>query len=330
MQHFLKAPHFSPRRRALGPAIAGLVYLHAAGVWASNWPTRTVRIVVGYPPGSSPDMLARVLAVPLARVLGQSVVVENRAGANGVIGAQAVVVGDDHVFGIMPNAPLVTASLLNPKLSYAAGRDLLPISLLATTPFVLVAAANQPSDPKAFIAAARVAGDKWSYGSTGAGSAAHLGMEAIQRNAGWRAVHVPYQGNPGVVTALATGEIQMALLPPGLVTPQINSGRLHVIGLTGGRSVLMPSAPSLRDYNLKGVEVEGFVAAVSGRSMTQAQRMRLGRALSDIVQDATTRQKLFDIGWKAVGSAPDTLNSRIAQDTVSYGALIGTLGIAEK
>jgi tripartite-type tricarboxylate transporter receptor subunit TctC len=318
-------------RRTACTAIASLVLLPTlCTAQAANWPTRTVRIIVGYPPGSSPDMVARLLAVPLARTLGQSVIIENRAGANGAIGAQAVAAGDDHVIGIMPNAPLVTAPLLNPKLPYVPGRDLLPISLLATTPFALTTGAGQPADPLAFIAAARAAGDKWSFGSSGAGSAAHLGMEVIQRSAGWRAVHVPYQGNPAVVTALISGEIQMALLPPSAVQPFIAGGRLRVIGLTGSRSVLMPSAPSLREYGLRGVEVEGFLAAATGRAMAEAQRLKIARILESILQEAGTRQKLFEIGWKAVGSLPDALGNRIAQDASMYGTIIRMLGIAEK
>jgi tripartite-type tricarboxylate transporter receptor subunit TctC len=307
------------------------VCLPAVGLaGAAAWPTRTLRIVVGYPPGSSPDMVARVLAEPLARALRQSVIVENRAGANGAIGAQAVAAGDDHMIGIMPNAPLVTAPLLNPRLPYTPARDLLPISLLGTTPFVLATGGGQPADPRAFIAAARAAGDKWSYGSSGKGSAAHLGMEVLQRDAGWRAVHVPYQGNPGVVTALASGEIQLALLPPSVVLPHLSSDRIRAIGLAGSRSVLMPSAPSLREYGFKGAEVEGFLAAVAGRAMAEPQRLQIARVLAGIVQDAAVRQKLFEMGWKSVGSVPEALASRMAQDAAVYGALIRMLGIAEK
>ena len=321
----------SPGRRGACAVITGLLCLPMVGMsHAAAWPTRTLRIIVGYPASSSPDMVARVLAEPLARVLGQSVVVENRAGANGAIGAQAVSVGDDHMFGIMPNAPLVTAPLLNPRLPYTPGRDLLPISLLGTTPFVLVTGSSQSADPQAFFAAARAAGNKWSYGSSGAGSAAHLGMEVIQRDAGWRAVHVPYQGNPGVLTALVSGEIQMALLPPSVVLPHLSTGRVRVIGLAGGRSVLMPSAPSLREYGFKGAEVEGFLAAVAGRAMAESQRLLIARALAGILQVASVRQKLFEMGWKAVGLGPEALGSRMAQDSAVYGAIVRMLGIAEK
>lgn len=318
-----------PSRRTLCAAMASFAALPHA-VRAADWPTRTVRLIVGYPAGSSPDMVARLLSEPLARALRQSVIVDNRAGANGAIGAQTVAAGDDHTIGIMPNAPLVTAPLLNPKLPYAPGSDLLPVSLLATTPFVLATGARQPADPLAFIAAARAAGDKWSYGSSGTGSAAHLGMEVIQRGAGWHAVHVPYQGNPGVLLGLASDEIQMALLPPSLVLPHLAGGRLRAVGLAGSRSVLMPAVPSLKEHGLKGAEVEGFLAAACGRALAERHRAHLARVLAGIVQDSAMRQKLFDMGWKAVGSAPDALGSRMAQDAALYGTIIRTLGIAEK
>ena len=197
------------------------------------WPTKPVRILVGFPGGSTPDMAARTLAEPLSKVLGQPVIIENKPGASGNIAADQVAKAiDDHTLGVVINGNLTSARLLNPKLAYDPAKDFTPVSLLTTAPLVLVAPTSLPSG-SAFFDAARNGGNKWNYGSVGNGSVGHLGMELLKSKAGdLQAVHVPYQGNPQVITALLGGQIQMALVPPGIALPQIRAGKLKAIGLT--------------------------------------------------------------------------------------------------
>jgi tripartite-type tricarboxylate transporter receptor subunit TctC len=186
------------------------------------WPTRPVRILVGFPGGSTPDMAARTLAEPLSRALGQPVVIENKPGASGNIAADQVAKAtDDHTLGVVINGNLTSAKLLYPKLPYDPAKDFTPISLLATAPLVLVAPANEPGSAE-FFAAARQGGNRWNYGSVGNGSVAHLGMELLKsRVPDLTPVHVPFAGNPQVVTAMLGGQIQMALIPPGVAMPHV-------------------------------------------------------------------------------------------------------------
>jgi len=295
---------------------------------SAAWPNRPVRILVGFPGGSTPDITARTLAEPLSRVLGQPVIVENKVGASGNIAADQVAKAtDDHTLGVMINGNLTSAKQLYAKLPYDPAKDFAPISLLATAPLMLVAPSGLPGGAE-FFAAARQAGSQWNYGSVGNGSVAHLGMELIKsRMPGLAPVHVPYSGNPQVLTAMLGGQVQMALVPPGLAMPHIRSGKLKAIGLTGGRSLLVPDVAPLADAGLKGVQLEVWNALVGPASLSPAAQARLAAEVPRIIRDADTRQKLFAQGWQAVGTSPDGLRSRLKDETAILGDIIKARGI---
>jgi tripartite-type tricarboxylate transporter receptor subunit TctC len=299
---------------------------------ASSWPSRTVKLVVGFPGGSSPDLTARTLAEALSKALGQPVIVENKPGASGNIAADQVAKAlDDHTLGIVINGNLTSAKLLYPKLPYDPAKDFTPVSLLTTAPMVLVAPAGQPQGA-AFFAAARLGGKGWNYGSVGNGSVAHLGMELIKSNApGLLPEHVPFSGNPQVVTALLGGQIQMALMAPSVAMPQVRAGKLVAIGLTSGRSALVPDVAPLADAGeagLKNVNLEVWNALVGPASLSRAAQARLGVEVPRIIRDPDVRQKLFNQGWQAVGTSPEGLKSRIRQETTLLGNIISTRGIS--
>jgi len=294
----------------------------------TNWPTRPVKLLVGFPGGSTPDMAARTLAEPLSRALGQPVIVENRPGASGNIAADLVAKStDDHTLGVVINGNLTSAKMLYSKLPYDPAKDFTPISLLTTAPLVLVAPVNQPSG-SAFFLAARNGGDKWNYGSVGNGSVGHLGMELLKSTAGnLAAVHVPYQGNPQVVTALLGGQIQMALVPPGIALPQVKAGKLKAIGLTSGRSALATEIPSLADAEVRNFNLEVWTALVGPAKLSKGAQARLAQEVPRIIRDNDTRQKLFNQGWQAVGTSPEGLSSRIRNETAIMGGIITMRGI---
>ena len=298
------------------------------GEVAQAWPTRPVRIIVGFPGGSTPDMSARTLAEPLSRALGQPVIVENRVGASGNIAADLVAkAADDHTLGVVINGNLTSAKQLYAKLHYDPATDFAPVSLLTTAPLMLVAPASLPGGAE-FFAAARQAGDQWNYGSVGNGSVGHLGMELIKlRSPGMTPVHVPYSGNPQVVTAMLGGQIQMALIPPGIALPHIRSGKLRAIGLAGGRSLLAPEVPPLAEAGLKGVNLEVWTALIGPAGLPKSAQERLAREVPRIVREADTRQKLFAQGWQAVGTSPDGLRNRIRDETTLLGSIIQARGI---
>ena len=332
------------RRRALfslgslGAATVGLAAaLVTAPAWAApgtqpvlaTWPTQPIKLVVGFPAGSSPDITARLLAEPLAQALGQPVVVDNKPGAGGNIGAAAVAQArDGHTLGLMINGNLTIARILNPATPYDPLKDLAPVSLIATAPMVLTAPVHLPAGGADFLAAGKLAGGTWNYGTPGVGTVAHLGAELLKSRAGLQAVHVPYPGNPQVITGMLGGQTQFALLPPGLALPQVKAGKLRAIGVTSaGRSSLAPDVPSLAEAGLAGFQLEIWNAVAAPAGMSAAHIQQVANALVDIVRRPDMRQKLFNQGWQVAGTSPEGLANRINADAASMSEVIRAQGI---
>jgi tripartite-type tricarboxylate transporter receptor subunit TctC len=314
-----------PRRAALATLAALCVAGPALAQNTANWPSKPLRIIVGFPAGSSPDLTARALAEPLEKALGQPVVVDNRPGAGGNIGADAVAKATDgHTIGLMINGNMTIARLLNPAVRYDPLKDLAPVSLVGVAPLVLVAPAGAPgADARAFLDAARSAGDKWSYGSPGVGTVGHIGMELLKSRAGIAPVHVPYPGYPQVFNAMVGGDLQLSMLPPALANTQIKAGKLRGIGVTSsGRSTLAPDLPSLSEAGVKNFNLEIWNAVAAPASMPAAHIEKLAAAVSAIVRAPEMRQRLFQQGWQAVGSSPQGLANRIQADTQVLGGII--------
>ncbi|MBK8863236.1 MAG: tripartite tricarboxylate transporter substrate binding protein [Betaproteobacteria bacterium] len=319
----------TPSRRQLLVAAATL----AATAWCSSalaqpaWPSKPVKIMVGFPGGSTPDMAARALAEVLAKSLGQPVVVENKPGASGDIAADQVAkAGDDHTLGVVINGNLTSAKLLKANLPYDPAKDFAFVSLLATAPLVLAAQPELPAGAD-FFAAARASAGKWSYGSVGIGSVGHLGMEYVKSRAGnFDAVHVPYNGNPAVITAILGGQVQMALMPPGIALPQVKAGKMKAIGLTGPRSPLAPDTPSLAELGVQMDALEVWVALVGPASLSASAQERLAREVPAAV-NGEARERLLTSGWQAVGSSSDGLRQRVARETGILGGIIQSRGI---
>lgn len=332
------APRISRRRYALA---VGLAMTLGASAWptqaqttsataaaqAGKWPTQAVRLVVGFPAGSSPDITARTLAEPLAQALGQPVVVDNKAGAGGNIGAAAVAhATDGHTLGLMINGNLTIAKLLNGQIPYDPLKDLAPVSLVATAPLVLTAPASLPSNLTAYLNAAQQGRANWNYASPGVGTVAHLGLEVFKSRTNLQAQHVPYPGNPQVITGMLGGQTQLALLPPGLAMTQVRAGKLVALGVTSaGRSTLVPDVPSLAESGvagLPGFQLEIWNAVAAPASMPQAHIDKVAKAVVEIVRRPDIRQRLFNQGWQAVGTAPEGLAKRIRADTAQMESVI--------
>jgi len=321
------------RRTALIIALASVSSLSVAQTaqsLASPWPSRTVHIIVGFPAGSSPDLTARTLAEPLAKALGQAVIVENKVGAGGNIAADYVArATDDHTIGLMINGNMTIAKLLNPKLNYDPLKDLAPISLIGVSPLVLTAPVGSPgASAQEFFVAARQAGDKWSYGSPGVGTVGHIGMELLKSKTHINPLHIPYPGYPQVASAMIGGQLQLSMLPPALALAQIRAGKLRAIGVTSsGRSPLAPELPSMLEAGVQGFNLEIWNAVAAPNSLPKPVIAKLSALFSDIARSPEIRQKLFQQGWQVVGTSAEGLARRIKLDTALLGGIIAERGI---
>ena len=324
-----------------------LIALAAASPWALAqntakpaaptalaWPTKPLKIIVGFPAGSSPDLTARTFSEPLSKALGQPVIVENKVGAGGNIGADAVAKArDDHTIGLMINGNLTIAKMINPAIPYDPLKDFAPLSLIGTSPLVLTAPVSQPgvpanSDAHAFFVAARNGGDKWSYGTPGVGTVGHIGTELLKSRSNINPVHVPYPGYPQVATAMLGGQLQMALMPPALAQAQVRAGKLRAIGVTSaGRSPLAPDVPSLSEAGIRGFNLEIWNAFAAPATMPKPIQAKLAAVISEIARSEDVRAKLFQQGWQVAGTSPEGLANRIKADTSLLGGVIAMRGI---
>src|SRR5215471_5561456 len=224
---------------------------------AADWPTKLVKIVVPFAAGATPDVVARLIADDLQTRLNQAFIVENRPGASGNTGTDAVAKAepDGATIGVSIGGPLAINTLLFPNLPYDPRKDLTLITLLVTQPSVLaVNTALGVNDTRTLIDVMRRDPGKYAFGSIGAGSLSHLAMEAVALKSGTKLVHVPYASSPQAVTALLRNDVQMVCLPAISIVPQLRSGAIKMLAVsTAERSPLLPHVPTLKEA---GIDVE--------------------------------------------------------------------------
>jgi tripartite-type tricarboxylate transporter receptor subunit TctC len=309
---------------------ASFAQSRAPAASAANWPTKPVHIVVGFPGGSTPDLVARTIAEPLSKALGQPVIVDNKVGAGGNIAADFIAKAtDDHTIGVMINGNMTIAKMLNKAVPFDPLKAFQPISLIGTAPLLLTASANANfKDAEEFFLQARNGGTKWSYGSPGVGTVGHIGMELLKTKTNIDPVHVPYPGNPQVIQAMIGSQIQLALLPPALADAQIKAGKLKAVGVTSiSRSPLVPQYPSQNQQGIRGFQLEIWTAAAAPQSMPKPIVAKLSQLIADIARSPEVRAKLFQQGWQVAGTNAEGLANRIKADTALLGGVIMMRGI---
>ena len=287
------------------------------------WPNRPLRFVVGFSAGSTPDLIARTIAEPLSPLIGQPVVVENKPGASGNIAADLVAKArDDHTVGVMINLNLTIAHLLNPALVFDPRRDLAPICMVGTGPLVL-ALSSRLAKEKAGIDRLRGTGSKLNYGSVGIGSMAHLGMEILSDKVGMTPTHVPYPGNPQVLAALASNEIDLALVPAGLAMPQVRGGAIGALAVASARrSSLAPDVPTLTELGIPGIEIEVWVAIAVSATMPEPYRHKLEQVVLQVIRSPGVSQKLNQQGWDVAAMPADAFAHRLEEETKALAVII--------
>lgn len=318
------------RREFLHTTVAGAAAL-AAPAFAQAWPSRPIKLVVPFPPGSSPDFIGRLLAEPLGRALGQTVIVDNRAGAGGNVGTAAVAHAepDGYTFLLTIQGPLVTAPMLTRNLSYDPLKDLAPVTLVATSPNLLVVdpklGANTLAD---FVRIAKEKKGQLNYGSVGVGSASHLAMELFKTRAGLDIVHVPYQGFPQIVGAILAGQVQAGFMVPGIAIGQIRAGKLKALGVTTlGRSGSLPEYPSFVEQGYPGFEAISWQAVLAPARTPRSIVDRVSNELIRIIKSDDVRSKILGQYFSAAGTAPEALAGLMRDERERWAKVIKAAGV---
>ncbi|SOZ59872.1 conserved hypothetical protein, UPF0065 [Cupriavidus taiwanensis] len=321
----------STRRQALIALAAACAAGASGSAFAQPWPARPLRMVVPFPPGSSPDLIARILTEKLAAALGHPVVVENRPGAGGNIGTGMVAraAPDGYTLLFTINGPLVTAPTLSRNLNYDPFRQLAPVTQVATSPNVLVVDARLPvHNLREFVALARSRAGELNYGSPGNGSASHLAMEQLKAMAGVDLQHVPYPGFPQVTTAMVGGQVQAAFMVPAIAMPQVNAGKLRVLAVTTtGRTAVLPSVPTVAESGYPGFEAISWQAVLAPAGTPQPVIDRLYRELVAIIGSADVRDKMRAQYFVPAGTAPASLRQTMASEKARWDKVIRAAGV---
>jgi tripartite-type tricarboxylate transporter receptor subunit TctC len=300
-----------------GLALAGLALVSAALVSKpavaqtespSAWPSKTVRVVVPFGPGSTPDILARLVFERVGASTKQAFVVENRAGAGGNIGTNAVAkaAGDGYTIGVSITGPLVNNTVLYKSLPYDPFKDLAPVSLAVIQPSVLtVPTTLGVSNVAELLALLKKNPGKYNYASVGAGTVAHLSMELLKAKSGTYIVHIPYPSSPAAVTSLIAGDTQIAALAPAAVMPQVRAGKLKALAVTTkDRFPGLTDLPTFREAGILEVEATAWIGIVVPSSVNPALVDRINREVVAALKDPAVAEKLRAQGMEPIGNSP--------------------------
>lgn len=310
-------------------ATAAVLLLPGAAL-AQAYPAKPVKVVIPYPAGSTPDIVGRTLATRLQDALGQPFVVENRTGAGGNIGAELVAKSpaDGHTLLIGINGPAAINKFLYKGLNYDSDRDLLPVSLLATAPQMLVTTPAVPANAfRDFVEYARKSPGKLSYGSVGSGSASHLTMELLKSDAKLFIVHIPYRGFPPAVTDMLAGNIDtmFAIIPA--VLPQVRAGRLKALAVTGlKRSALAPEVPSVAELGYPQLESLAWIGLLTPAGTPTAVVSRLSEETVKAMRAVEVRDSLGKQGFDVVAGSPGEFSAWIRAEQAKWSKVIKASG----
>ncbi|MBY4731790.1 Bug family tripartite tricarboxylate transporter substrate binding protein [Cupriavidus pauculus] len=315
------------RRQAILALVASpAAALRPAQAVADEWPSRPIRMVVPFPAGSSPDLIARIVTEKLALALGQPIVIENRPGAGGNIGTGTVAKAapDGYTLLFTINGPLVTAPSLYRHLSYDPMKQLAPVTLVATSPNVLAIDARLPVHSlREFVALAKAKPGALNYGSVGNGSAAHLAMEQLKAMAGIDLQHVPYPGFPQITTAMIGGQVQAGFMVPAIAMPMVNAGKLRLLAVTStGRTAVLPSVPTVAESGYPGFEAISWQAILAPAGTPAPIVDRLYRELVKIIGSDDVREKMRAQYFVPAGTAPASLRQTMVSEKARWDKVI--------
>ena len=306
------------KRRLLSHGVAGcFALLSMAGACAQTgpaWPTRgPIKLVAVFPPGGSVDQVARILAVPLQTQLGQSIIVENKGGASGSIGAAAVAAapGDGYTFAVVFDTHGVNPALI-PNLPFDSKKDLTPIVLVGTSPMVLATFAGSEYKTFADVVAATKAKKNVSYGSIGSGSLGHVAMTLLGKNGGLDWAHIPYKGGGPLMNDAVAGHVPLSIGSVFVTKPHIDSKRMRPLAVsTSKRSPDLPDVPTISESGYPGFEAPAWWAVLAPAKTPPEIIKRMNEEINKAMRLPDIAKKLDSQGIDVVGGTPDAARAFI-------------------
>ena len=292
------------------------------------YPVRPVRVIVMSTASSGPDILARLLNPKFTEAFGQSLVIDNRAGASGIIGAEigAKAAPDGHTL-TMATSQVVIVSVMYEKLPFNLIKDFTPISLLGSTPFIMVVNPSVPAaNVKEFVALLKSKPGEMRYGSGGSGSPPHLAAERFKSMTGTSIQHVPYKGVAPALTDTISGQLQMTIAVVPMIMPMIKSGKVRALGVTSlARTPLAPDLPTVAE-SIPGYEVTGWYGLLAPAKTPAAIIQRLNTEFVKAMKAPDILEKMSGLGAEAKGTTPEEFVSHIRAETEKMRAAVKASG----
>ena len=312
-------------------ALVGIVVLTAASVaGAQAYPSKPIRLIVPFPPGGAVDFFARVVQQPLSEALGQQVVIENKAGASGMVGADIVAKSapDGYTLLLGNIASLAINVGIYDKMPYDPLKDLTPIVRTVDVNYVLIVHPSVPAKSVAeLVAYAKANPGKLSYGSAGSGSLPHLGTELFKAQTGTDIVHVPYKGGGPMVTDLLGGTVQMVIADQANLMPHVTSGKLRALAVaTPKRSPNAPELPTIAESGLAGYDATAWQGMLGPAGMPPDIVQRLNDAMNKVMAMPAVRERLVSGGLEPVGGTPADFGRFIASETAKWTKISKAVG----
>jgi tripartite-type tricarboxylate transporter receptor subunit TctC len=288
---------------------------------AQAFPAKAVHVIVPFPPAGGADALARILGPTLTKLWGQTVIVENKPGASGHIGADYVAASSPDGYTLMMSS---TASLTEKNVSQFA-----PVTLVSASPYVIVVNPRVPaSDVRGLVEHARRNPGKLAFGSSGTGAASHLAAELFKSLAGIDMLHVPYKGTGQAVTDLLAGQIDVMFAPAQSVMAHVQAGKLRALAVTSTkRSATLPELPTAAESGLPGYEAIGWFGLLAPAATPRAIVAKLSEDANKAMADADVRQRMLDLGAEPAGDTPEQFARFIREDQAKWSKLMRERGI---
>jgi tripartite-type tricarboxylate transporter receptor subunit TctC len=297
---------------------------------AQDWPAKAVRIIVPFGAGATPDTIARMIADRLQQRLGQNFIVENKPGASGMTGTDAVAKADPdgYTIGVSIGGPLAINTLLFSKMPYDPFKDIALITMLTTQPSALTVPASLGVNSVAeLVALIKKDPGKYNFGSIGNGSLSHLAMEAIAQKSNARLVHVPYGSSPQAMTAVIRGDVQMAVMPAISVVPHVESGAVKMLAITTAkRSPLLPNVPTLKESGID-VEADAWNGLIAPAGTPEAVVKTIQREVAEALNSPELKAKFATQIMEPVGNTPAEFKAQIDGDLARWAPVIRQQGI---